>query len=103
MGWQLKLLPGSHPLLHGRMQGGEGYNLTSRVEFRKALRATMLGRQYAQFHGIYEGDTLIGLYSPLDVVFSTTGYEAHRCRGYKTEDARAVATNLAVFLSTLKP
>ncbi|HUU10310.1 MAG TPA: DUF4159 domain-containing protein [Phycisphaerae bacterium] len=104
MGWQLKLLAGTHPLLHGRMDGGaEGYNLTAGVEYRKALRQDgMLGRRPPRFDGIYVGDKLVGLYSPVDMVFSTTDYEAHLCRGYKTEDAIAVATNLVLYLSTLK-
>ena len=103
MGWTLKMLSGSHPLLHGRMDGGEGYNLTAGIGFRKALvKAGKAGRQTPRFSGIYDGEKMIGLYSPFDVVFSTTGYQAHRCRGYKTADARAVATNLAIYLSTLK-
>ena len=103
MGWTLKMLSGSHPLLHGRMDGGEGYNLTAGIGFRKALVKTgKVGRQTPRFSGIYDGEKMIGLYSPFDVVFSTIGYQAHRCRGYKTADARAVATNLAIYLSTLK-
>ena len=103
MGWTLKPLSGTHPLLHGRMEGAEGYNLTAGVEFRKALvKAGKLGRQTPQFSGIWDGEKMVGLYSPFDVVFSTTGYEAHGCRGYKTADARAVATNLVIYLSTLK-
>jgi hypothetical protein len=103
MGWTLKTLTGSHPLLHGRMEGAEGHNLTSGVEYRKTLvKAGRLGRQTPRFSGIYDGEKMIGLYSPFDVVFATTGYQAHGCRGYKTADARAVATNLAIYLSTLK-
>jgi len=103
MGWTLKMLSGSHPLLHGRMDGGKGYNLTAGIGFRKALvKAGQVGRRTPRFSGIYDGEKMIGLYSPFDVVFSTTGYQAHRCRGYKTADARAVATNLAIYLSTLK-
>ena len=103
MGWTLKPLAGTHPLLHGRMEGAEGYNLTAGVEYRKALvKAGKLGRQTPQFSGIWDGERIVGLYSPFDVVFSTTGYQAHACRGYKTADARAVATNLAIYFSTLK-
>jgi len=102
MGWALKLLPGSHPLLHGRMAGAEGYNLTSRVQFRRALRGQRIGRPSAEFYGLYQGEKMVGLYSPFDVLFSLTGYEAHRCRGYKAEDAMAVGTNLALYFSTLE-
>ena len=45
---------------------------------------------------------MVGLYSPFDVMFSLTGYEAYRCRGYKAPDAAAVATNIVLYLSTLE-
>ena len=102
MGLTLKMLPGTHPVLHGRMAGAEGYNLTSRVQFRRSLRAQRMGRPSAEFYGLYDGERIVGLYSPFDVVFSLTGYEAHDCRGYKAEDAMAVGTNLALYFSTLK-
>jgi len=102
MGWALKMLPGTHPLLHGRMGAAEGYNLTSRVLFRRSLRAQRIGRPSAEFYGLYQGGKMVGLYSPFDVVFSLTGCEAHRCRGYKAEDAMAVGTNLALYFSTRK-
>ena len=102
MGWKLTLLPGTHPLRHGRMDPGLGYNLTTGIEFRKSFRADRMGRQYAEFIGLFEGDKMIGVYSPFDIVFSATGLEAFKCRGYKAEDAVAVGTNIAVYLSTRK-
>jgi len=101
-GWQLKLLPNSHGLLTGRMDPGLGYNLTSGVEFRAGFRMARLGRQYAEFFGVFDGEKMIGVYSPLDMVFSATDYEASKCKGYKPDDAAAVMTNLAVYISTLK-
>ena len=41
----------------------------------------------------------MGFYSPFDVVFSTTGYEAYGCRGYQPEDALAVAANIVAYLT----
>jgi hypothetical protein len=102
MGWELKPLPATHPLMNGKMDGAVGYNLTSGVEFRQVLRLQRGSRQYAEFVGIFEGDKMIGFYSPLDVVFCVSGMEAHRCRGYRAEDAAAVATNVIVYLSTRK-
>jgi len=84
------------------MDPGLGYNLTSGVEFRAGFRMARLGRQYAEFFGIFDGEKMIGVYSPLDMVFSATDYEAFKCKGYKPEDAAAVMTNLAVYVSTLK-
>jgi len=102
MGWELKLLPKDHPLMTGRMEGGRGYDLTKGVEFRHTLRVVRLARPCADFLGIYAGDKMVGVYSPLDVVFSTTAFDAFQCKGYKAEDAEAVGINLAVYISTLK-
>jgi len=102
MGWDLRLLPKEHPLMTGRMDGATGYNLAAGVQFRQALRIARLARQFADLYGVYAGDKMIGVYSPLDVVFSTLGLEAYQCKGYKAEDAEAVGTNLAVYFSTLK-
>ena len=102
MKWELKLLPNTHGLMTGRMDPGTGYNLTTGVTFRKVLRLARLSRPCAEFWGLYQGDKMIGVYSPLDIVFSTTGYEAFQCKGYKPPDAAAVATNLAIYFSTLK-
>jgi len=102
MGWELRLLPKEHPLMTGRMGGARGYDLTTGVEFRQALRVARLSRQFADMYGVYSGDKMIGVYSPLDVVFSVLGLEAYQCKGYKAEDAEAVGINLAVYFSTLK-
>jgi len=101
LGWELKLLLETHGLMTGRMDGAQGYNLTSGVKFRRALRAAKLGRSYADFYGLYEGDRMLGLYSPLDVLFSLTPYEAWECKGYQPEHAEAVATNIVLYLTTL--
>ena len=101
LGWELKLLLETHGLMTGRMDGAQGYNLTSGVKFRRALRAAKLGRRYADFYGLYEGGRMIGLYSPLDVLFSLTPYEAWECKGYQPEHAEAVATNIVLYLTTL--
>jgi hypothetical protein len=100
--WELKLLPNTHPLMNGRMEPGLAYNLTTGIEFRQSMRVQRLGRNYAEFYGVFDADKLLGVYSPLDTLFCITGYEAYKCRGYKAEDAAAADTNLAVYLSTLK-
>jgi hypothetical protein len=99
MGWELKPVPNTSPLLSGKLAKGVGYNLTSGVKFHRALRVARLGRTYAEFIGIYQGGKLIGIYSPFDVVFSITGYDAYGCRGYDHEDAMAVASNIVLYLT----
>ena len=86
----------------GRMDPAAGYNLTTGVEFRSTLKVQRAGRSYAELIGVYEGGRLVGLYSPFDVLFSLNGYEAYRCRGYRAPDAAAVATNVVLYLSTMK-
>jgi len=100
-GWELKLLDNTSPLMTGRMDPATGYNLTTGVEFKRALKVKKLGRKFAEFEGIYAGGKMVGVYSPLDVLFSLMPYEADNCLGYKSEDAAAVATNLVLYLTTL--
>jgi hypothetical protein len=102
MGWKLELLPTTHALMTGRFSGATGYNLTSGVKFRRALRVRRLARQYAEYIGVFDGGRLIGVYSPFDVMFSACGFEAYKCTGYQAPDAVAVATNIALYLSTLE-
>jgi hypothetical protein len=100
MGWELKMLPATHGLMTGRMDAATGYNLTTGVEFRRALRVSRIGRPNAEFVGLFDGDRLVGVYSPLDVLFSMNPYEAWSCKGYQPADAQAVATNVALYLTT---
>jgi len=100
MGWKLKMLPATHGLMTGRMDAATGYNLTTGVEFRRALRVSRLGRPNAEFLGLFEGDRLVGIYSPLDILFSMNPYEAWSCKGYQPADAQAVATNVALYATS---
>jgi len=102
LGWTLTRLPDTHPLVSGMMDGAEGYNLARNVTFRRAVRTREPDRDRAEFWGLFAGDRLVGLLSPYDIAFSLTGYEAFDCRGYAPRDAAAVATNLALYLSTIR-
>ncbi len=100
MGWEVRLLPTTHGLVTGRMDRALGYNMASDVAFRKALRFIRAGRRYAEFLGVFKDGRMVGVYSPLDIVFSSTPYEAYMCHGYRPPDARAAATNLMLYLTT---
>ena len=102
MKWELKLLPSTHGLIGGRLDPGAGYNLASGVKFSTWFSKQRLSRPYAEFFGLYAGDKLIGVYSPLDILYSITGYEAWHSRGYRDQDAAAVGANLILYLSTLQ-
>jgi hypothetical protein len=99
MGWELKVVDKTEPLMTGNFPKALGYNLTTGVQFRRALKISRLGRPYAEFMGIYQGGRMVGVYSPLDIGFAATPYEAYACRGYKSEDAVGVATNILLCIS----
>ena len=98
-GWELKPIPKNHPLMTGAFKTALGYNLTAGVKFRRVLTVPRLGRAYADFTGIYQDGNLVGIFSPLDAVFSSTPYDSYACKGYLQEDAVAVATNIVAFLT----
>ena len=102
LGWELKLLTNTDPLMTGRMDPAVGYNLTQGIQFRHDLKTKRLGRNFAEFQGLYSGGKMIGVYSPFDIVFSSTPYEAGGCLGYKMDDANAVAINVLLYMTTLK-
>ena len=99
MKWELKLVDKTEPLMTGNFGKALGYNLTRGVQFRRSLKIVRLGRPYAEFMGIYQDGKMVGVYSPLDAVFASTPYEAYGCRGYQTEDAVGVATNILLCIS----
>ncbi len=99
LGWELKDIDKTAPLVTGQFQAAAGYDLSKDVRFRHALKLARAGRASADLVGIYQDGKLVGVYSPLDVVFSSTPYEAGGCRGYEPEDAAAVAANIFLFLS----
>jgi hypothetical protein len=98
-GWLLKPLPKDHPMMTGSMNAAGGYDLTTGVEFRRALRITRAAKPWAELDGIFAGERLVGVFSPFDVEFCLSPYEAYDCRGYKPTDAGAVALNILVYLT----
>ncbi len=102
-GWELRILPRMHPLLSGRMPPAEGYNVSGQVRFRRALDLPESRRTHAEVWGAFDGERMIGVYSPFDVAFAVTPYEAFDCRGYRPAHAAAVGTNVALYLTTLLP
>jgi len=100
MGFKFKRIPQTEAILNGRFKGDvKGYSLISGVEFKRSLRVSRLGQKHADLMGVYQGDKLVGVFSLFDVLFSTTGYNAYNCRGYKPQDARALATNIILYLT----
>ena len=99
-GWDLRPLAPTHPIMTGGLGEAKGFNLTAGVRFRRALRIPRAKKDRAELVGVWAGDRLVGVYSPLDLAFSLNPYEAWDLGGYEPADARAVATNLLVYLST---
>jgi hypothetical protein len=97
MKWDLKDMATDSPLLTGKFATATGYSLTRGVMFRHALRAQRLGpAARADAVGIYQDGKLVGVYSPMDTLFCMTDYDAGNIRGYRKNDAEAVATNIAL-------
>jgi len=100
MGLTFKRIPQTEPILNGRFDGpANGYSLISGVKFKRSLQIARLGRKHAELMGVYDGDNLVGVFSPFDILFSMTGYNAYRCRGYEAQDARALAANIVLYLT----
>ncbi len=99
MGLELKPIEKTAPLMTGKFNRAVGYNLATGVQFRHALKVTRVGRPSADLVGLYLDGKMVGVYSPFDIVFSSTPYEAYGCRGYQSEDAIAVATNILLGLT----
>ncbi len=102
MGWQMEVLPKTAPVITGRMGAALGHDLSHGLRFSRTLRTVKLGsRAFADLQVIRDASgRRVGLYSPLDVLFSTTGYEAYGRHGYRAPDALAAGTNLVLALST---
>ena len=100
LGWEVKPLPATSPVMTGKMDKAAGYSLIANVQFNRALRVTRLGRPQAELHGLYQGEKLVGVYSPFDILYSMTSYEAYNNRGYQNDDAKAVATNIVLLASS---
>jgi len=98
-GAQLKKLPEDHALLTGRMAGAAGYAVKA-VKFKPTLLAERVGRRVPEVHGITLDGKLVGLYSPFDLMYAQTGYDAWGSRGYGEEDARAMLANIFLFVSS---
>lgn len=102
LGWQMKALENDHPVMTGEIGRSTGFNLTEAIEFRHALKIARADKPRAELIGLYRGDTLIGVYSPFDLLFSLAGYDAFDLRGYRPPDAAAIATNLFIHLTALR-
>jgi len=100
MGLKLEELGVSDGIKTGQMGEVLGYDITRNVKFRHSMRIRRLLRPWADLFGIYSGGRLVGIYSPFDMMFSLTGYDAYGCKGYEAADARAVATNIFLYLSS---
>jgi Domain of unknown function (DUF4159) len=98
-GLALRTLPKDHAIVTGQMGGATGYAIES-VGYSFHLRADRVGQVQPLLHGIYSGTRLVGLYSPFDLMFSQTGSKAFGNRGYAGPDARALASNIVLYLTT---
>ena len=93
LGLALRPILDDHGLITGQMGAATGYAIKG-VKYKPALIADRLGQPLPQLLGLYLGDKLVGVYSPFDLLYAQTGYEAWGNRGYAADDARAILTNI---------
>lgn len=97
-GLTVKPLTSDSPLLSGRFEGATGFAV-DKVGFTYALRGERIAKLQPELLGIFLDDKLVGVYSPFDIMYRQTGCAAWDCRGYETDDARALALNIALQVS----
>jgi len=107
-GLKFRSLGADHAVISGQIGGGTTGYAIDHVGYTFALRPQRIGRPLPMLLGIYlpQGDTpggrLVGVYSPFDIMYSQTGYKAFNSRGYEPDDARALATNIALLAAGRK-
>ena len=99
MGAEVKPIAADDGLLTGKMDGATGYAIKT-VKFKLALRPERIGNAVPELFGIYLGGKRVGIYSPFDLVYAQTGYDAWGSRGYDAEDAQAILANLLLLASS---
>lgn len=87
------------PIVSGKFASGAGYAIPA-VGYTPALVTERAGQSAPLLYGLYDGQKLVGIYSPFDIMYSQTGCKAFGNRGYAADDARALATNLLLMLSS---
>lgn len=101
-GLELRVLGKDHALLTGQLGGATGYAVTA-VGYSFHLRPQRIDKPDPTVIGIMDGEKLVGVYSPVDLMFSQTFCKAFGVRGYEPEDARALAMNVALYLTQPAP
>ena len=99
LGLEVRELTAESPLLSGQMGAATGYAI-AQVGFKFHLRVDRIGKAQPLLYGLYRGDRMVGVYSPFDLCYSQTGFDAWANRGYEDEDALAILTNILLWAST---
>jgi len=92
-------LGADHPLVTGLLGSATGCN-ASKVAYTYSLAGERVGKPEPLLVGLFDGEKLVGLFSPFDIMYAQMGCKAFGSRGYAAEDARALATNLALYLTS---
>jgi hypothetical protein len=100
-GLTMKKLDVLSPLISGTLTGGANGYMVKGIVYTYALCDERMGMPLPELLGLYQGEKMVGVYSPYDVMYRQTGCDAFDCRGYDADDARAVAVNLALYVSAL--
>jgi hypothetical protein len=98
LGLTIRAIRREHALVTGKMEGATGYDVST-VGFKFNLRRERLARPEPELHLLTLGDRVVGVYSPFDLLYAQTGFDAFDNRGYATDDARAILTNILLLIS----
>ncbi len=98
LGLELRAIAAGHSLLSGELDGANGYEI-SLVDFKFNLRRERIGRSEPELYLLTRGERIVGLYSPFDLMYSQTGFDAFDSRGYEKDDARVILTNFLLMMS----
>ena len=99
LGLQMTPIGKNDPLVTGQLGGATGYPLEG-MKYRFALREERIGKTDPELYNLTLGGKLVGVYSPFDLLYCQAGYDAWSCRGYESEDALAIITNIVLLVTT---
>ncbi len=99
-GLTLEPLGADSPMMSGTFGGDAAGCGVTKPGWTASLKGERIGKPLPVLYGLRLDGKLVGIYSPLDIIYSQTGCRAFGNRGYEAADARALATNLLLLVST---
>jgi hypothetical protein len=103
MGWVVKRFDKDSDVLKGAMRGGLGHDLTKGIKFTQTAFATAGAPLATDLRGLYAGERLVGIYSPLDLMYAQASLRAWGALGYDGPSAQSVVDNIMICVLSAQP